>query len=124
MISVTSVVRNGRVFRKPIRKPLMLPSAAPTASVAAITRGPGAPHEQEVKRREIAEREDRAHAQVDAAADEAKSHRERDEAELGKQPQQRQRVLHRGVVGNGQREIDPQPDHHREGNDRLEPLLQ
>ncbi len=41
MISVTSVVKNGRVFRYPIRKPLMLPSTAPTASVAGITRPTG-----------------------------------------------------------------------------------
>ena len=49
---------------------------------------------------------------------------ERDEAEFGEQPQQRQRVLHRGIVGNRQREIEPEPDHHRERDDRLEPLLQ
>ncbi|MGY4427265.1 hypothetical protein ACVWY2_009714 [Bradyrhizobium sp. JR6.1] len=41
MIRVTSVVRNGRVLRKPIKKPLMLPSTAPTRSVAGTARPTG-----------------------------------------------------------------------------------
>ena len=51
-----------------------------------------AEHEQAEQRGEIAEGEDRADAQVDAAGNQAKRHTERDEAEFGKQPHQRQRV--------------------------------
>ena len=53
-----------------------------------------------------------------------KRHAERDEAEFGEQPHQRHCVAERAVVRDGQREIDREPDHHRERDDRLEPLLE
>ena len=83
-----------------------------------------AEHEQAEQGGEIADGEDRADAEIDAAGDEGEGHAERDEAELGEQPHQRQHVPDRAVVLDGQREIGRKRDHHRERDDRLEPLLE
>jgi hypothetical protein len=123
MMSVTRVVRNG------------LEVADQQAVDAADDRadgkrcrhgGPGRKLEdvEEVERGEIAGREDRADAEVDAAADQGEGHGERDEAELGIEPHQRQQVLQPGIVWNRRREPRQQDDHHGEGDHRLEPLLQ
>ena len=72
----------------------------------------------------LQKREDRADAEIDAAGNQAERHAERDEAEFGEQPHQRQRVGERAVILDGEREIDRERDHHRERDDRLEPLLQ
>jgi len=62
---------------------------------------------EEVERGEIADREDRADAEVDAAADQGEGHGERDEAEFGIEPHQRQQVLQPGIVRNRRRETTP-----------------
>ena len=66
---------------------------APVSSVASTTSQAGkSEHEQAEQGGEIADGEDRADAEIDAAGDQGEGHAERDEAEFGEQPHQRQRV--------------------------------
>ena len=58
---------------------------------------------QEEQGGEIAEREDGADTEIDAAGDQAERHAEGDEAELGVEPHQRKKILQPGIVGNRQR---------------------
>ena len=72
------------------RMPLQAPMTAPV-SKRAKHHEPSrqAEHEQTKQRGEIAKRENRADAEVDAAGNQAEGHAERDKAELGEQPHQR-----------------------------------
>ncbi len=68
----------------------MPPTAAPTAIVPRMTSRTGSSSDvEEEQGGEIAERENRADAEIDAAGDQAERHAKGDEAELGVEPHQR-----------------------------------
>ena len=72
----------------------MPPMTAPTASVPRIDEPDRQFRDvQEEQGGEIADGEDRADTEIDAAGDQAERHAEGDEAEFGVKPHQRQQIL-------------------------------